>query len=141
MDWQYTRYGTPVLDLFYLLFTSTDADLRREHYQALLELYHSSLSETIRKLGSDPEKLFSWNDLQTQLKKFGKFNYMCAPSISALLLFDARDINSMTEEDITSVTSIDSLFKPDQQMEKKYIKLVSDVLDDLIEFDYHLDPK
>lgn len=71
MDWQIGRFGPPVLDLLYFIFTVSDKQLRQENYHGLLKTYYRSLSGTIEKLGSDPQKLYTFDDLNAQLKKFG----------------------------------------------------------------------
>lgn len=97
MDWQLGRYSSPVLDISYFMFSSTDRKLREEHYDKLIKLYHNSLSNTIRKLGSDPEKLFSFNDLQGELKRYGRFGLLLAPVLLQIITSKASDIPDMDD--------------------------------------------
>lgn len=81
MDWQLSRFGPPVLDLLYFVFTVTDKQFRQQHYQNLLKTYYRSLSQTIQKLGSDAQKLYTFENLQTQLRKFGDYAILFASMI------------------------------------------------------------
>lgn len=44
IDWQLTRYSSPVLDLIYFIFVSVDTELRRTNYDICLKTYHESLA-------------------------------------------------------------------------------------------------
>lgn len=76
LDFQLCRYASPVLDLSYFLFTSTNAALRNEHLPNLYRVYYESLAATIKTLGSDPETLFSWTTFQQHLKRFGGYGFI-----------------------------------------------------------------
>lgn len=46
-DWQFARYASPVLDLVVFLFGSTSKELRDQHYEDFLQIYHQSLSDLL----------------------------------------------------------------------------------------------
>lgn len=79
------------------MFSSTDRKLREEHYDKLIKIYHNALSNTIRKLGSDPEKLFSFNDLLGELKRYGRFGLLLAPILLQIITSNPDDIPDMDE--------------------------------------------
>ncbi|XP_055545395.1 uncharacterized protein LOC129730242 [Wyeomyia smithii] len=72
-DWQLCRYVSPVLDLVYFIFISTDEELRAEHYEELLLAYYKSLSHHLMRLGGNPERQFPRTAFKEQLKRFGRF--------------------------------------------------------------------
>lgn len=49
IDFQTVRYGSPVLDLTFYLFTSTTRDLRGRYYNIYLKTYHESLSNLLSR--------------------------------------------------------------------------------------------
>lgn len=49
IDWQFTRYASPVIDLVLFLFCSTTKELRDKHYSDFLNIYHGSLSDFLRR--------------------------------------------------------------------------------------------
>ncbi len=79
------------------MFSSTDRKLREQHYDKLIKIYHNSLSNTLTKLGSDPEKLFSFNDLQGELKRYGRFGLLLAPILLQIITSNPSDIPDMDE--------------------------------------------
>lgn len=49
IDWQFPRYASPVTDLVLYLFCSTSKELRDEHYNEFLKIYHNSLSDLLAR--------------------------------------------------------------------------------------------
>lgn len=49
IDWQLTRYASPVTDILYYLFGSVEKNLRDSHYRIFLNTYHHSLSNHLKR--------------------------------------------------------------------------------------------
>lgn len=47
IDFQVSRYSSPVLDIMYFIFTSTTRELRGRNYNIYLKTYHETLSDLI----------------------------------------------------------------------------------------------
>lgn len=97
LDWQTIRYGSPAIDLLDNLFTSTDKALRGKEYNNLLQLYHSSLSKTVRLLGSNPDKLFSFDHLQSELKRCGNYALLRAPMLIQISQANSSEVINLDE--------------------------------------------
>ncbi|XP_039759417.1 uncharacterized protein LOC120633298 [Pararge aegeria] len=54
VDYQTVHAGCPVSDLIYFIFTGSDEEFRRQHYERLLDHYHSSLVQALERLAVDP---------------------------------------------------------------------------------------
>lgn len=121
VDWQISRYCPPVLDLLYNIFSSTDTSFRDQHYEKLLQTYYSSLSDTIRKLGSDPDKLYTYENFENQLRKFGRYALLCAPLIIGITVAGPNDVSNLDEyaELLNTDENVDVLkpFKKIQQID------------------------
>lgn len=89
------RIGSPALDLAYYLFSSTTKQFRDQYLDELLHIYHSSLAELMTRCGSEPEKWFTFNDLQNELKKSGIFGLVFAPATLQIAVSDPKDIVEM----------------------------------------------
>lgn len=50
IDWQITRYASPITDLVFYLFCCVSKELRDTHYDKFLRYYHESLSDFFRRL-------------------------------------------------------------------------------------------
>ncbi|XP_058821969.1 uncharacterized protein LOC131683732 [Topomyia yanbarensis] len=73
LDYQLARYSSPALDISFFVYSCTSQALREAHYEDLLNAYHQSLSDMLRDLGSNPEELFPYSDLQKELHEFARF--------------------------------------------------------------------
>lgn len=49
LDWQFSRYASPVTELVLYLLCSTTKELRDKHYDQFLKIYYDSLSNFLRK--------------------------------------------------------------------------------------------
>ena len=102
LDWQNCRYGSPIHDLVYFIFSSTDYELRAKHYDQLLKIYHESLKQLLDRLGGDTESQFPFTVFQQELKKFGKFGIVMASMVipgSSTKNEDFPDMNYTSEGD------------------------------------------
>lgn len=50
IDWQITRYASPITDLVFYLFCCVNKKLRDIHYDKFLRTYHESLSNFLKRL-------------------------------------------------------------------------------------------
>lgn len=49
LDWQMSRYSSPIIDILYFMFLCTTKELRDAHYNESLNIYHEHLSSNIRR--------------------------------------------------------------------------------------------
>lgn len=94
LDWQINGYASPAIDIIYNIFSSTDKALRDAEYDNLLHLYYDSLANMVELLGSDPKKLFTFNDLNDELKKCGSFAFLIVPMLLQVSFADLNEMNS-----------------------------------------------
>lgn len=130
VDWQHSRYTSPALDLLYHIFAMTDKKLRDEHFETLLKTYHGALSQIMRRLGSDPDKLFSYDDLQSELRRVGDYALFTAPMIILIRLRSASDeVESKPEEGKYVCTF-------GEETQKIYDETLNDAITDLIDYGF-----
>lgn len=97
LDWQVIRYISPAIDLLYNIFTSTSKELRAKEYDNLIQLYHESLSKMVKSLGSDPDELFTLDNLKDELKRCGNYAFLLAPMLISVSLADSSEISNLDE--------------------------------------------
>lgn len=78
IDWQISRYCSPVVDLAYFIFICTDKQTRDKHFDELLNLYHRSLKEFLDHLGGDTATQFPFTAFLRHFKRFGKVGILSA---------------------------------------------------------------
>lgn len=49
LDWQISRFSSPIIDIVYYMFCCTTKELRDDNYDEFLKIYHESLSAHIRE--------------------------------------------------------------------------------------------
>lgn len=103
--------------------------------------YHKTLSDAIRRLGSDPEKLYPFAVFEQELKKFGKFIISFSPIMVQMTLTEATNIPDLDDfsEGLQNGDDTVDLVRGDfnEEIQKIYSKRISDVFTDLLELDYY----
>ncbi|CRK94159.1 CLUMA_CG007678, isoform A [Clunio marinus] len=140
LDWQISRYCSPVLDLLYFFFVCTDAELRAKHYDELLNVYHKSLKDLLDHLGGDTMTQFPLTALLRQLKQFGKFGLTMALFLVPMLMTkneDLPDMDFMSEnmKDPDPVMMEEMMKAFMQQTEAKYRPRMRGLLTDALRFE------
>lgn len=139
VDWQLCRYGSPTLDLYTHIFTSTERELRQPEYENLLKHYYNSLSTIVTKLGSDLDKLFTYDDLQHEMKRFAKFGFLIGTMMTQMITADADDISDLNEfsENISKNEGAVNMFNElSEKSQRLYVKRINDILGDLVDLGY-----
>lgn len=138
LDWQLVRYCPPVLDLLYNIFSATDKKFRIDHYDTLLKTYYSTLSDSIRKLGSDPNKLYPYASFEQQLRKMGEFALLTGPLIIQIAIASPKDVGNLDEyaEMVEKGGTADLINEYDEDTQMQYTKLINDLVTDLVNYGY-----
>lgn len=138
LDFQLGRYSPPVLDLLYNIFSSTDQKFRAQHYDKLLKTYYATLSNTIEKLGSDPKKLYTFENLQAQLRKYGEFALLCGPMVIQIKVANSSDVGNLDEyaELVESGVEADLINEYDEATQMLYDSLINGLVTDLVNYGY-----
>lgn len=99
LDWQFARPVSPADDFIMYLCSTTEKPLRDQHYDDFLHIYHDSLTEIVRSCGSDPDKLFTFEDFLGTLKTYGNYGVLeAALTISLMVADDVADIDQLSVE-------------------------------------------
>lgn len=91
------RYSSPATDLMYCIFTSTDKAMREKEFENLLLIYYERLATNIRKLGSDPNVLYPYQQLQKDVPLCGDFLLVTLPMMIQLSFVEARNANDLDD--------------------------------------------
>uniref|UniRef100_U5ET49 Putative juvenile hormone-inducible protein n=1 Tax=Corethrella appendiculata TaxID=1370023 RepID=U5ET49_9DIPT len=105
IDYQLVRYGSPVLDISFFIYSCTNQAMREQYYDELLNIYYTNLTDLIRDLGSDPNKVFPREEFEKELKQFSRFG--CGFSIESVPLSIMDDDDTADFSKIESDSAID----------------------------------
>lgn len=84
IDFQIVRCTSPATDLSYFLLMSLNSCPTTEKFMKMVRLYYDYLIYYLKDMGVD-EGVFSWNDLNKELKVSGKFGLLAAATSIPLL--------------------------------------------------------
>ncbi|XP_076286022.1 uncharacterized protein LOC143211853 [Lasioglossum baleicum] len=111
LDFQLARCSSPVLDISMCIYGCTDKSLWDVQFDNLLKIYYNELSNSISLLGSDPEKLYSWDTFMKEVKEQFMFGAMFALEMIPFSLLDeseAFDLDAIIKDD--SAVDIDDVW-------------------------------
>lgn len=103
IDFQIITEANPVNDLSYFFYSGTS----KEQFDKLddyLKVYHDSLSKNLRDLGSDPEKLYTFQQLKKDWVKHAIYGLILSIVLVKVKLIDNTNIQDIvkdnTDEDV-----------------------------------------
>lgn len=96
IDLQIARLGPPILDISYFLYSCSSKKVI-DNYEHYLDKYHDSLSEHLRRLGSNPDELYPYSVFREQWKKFSKFGLILAMLLIHIMLSEQDEVADLTE--------------------------------------------
>lgn len=140
IDWQISRYCSPIIDLVYFLFICTVHDFRMKHWDELINIYHRSVKEIVEYVGGDIMSQFPITALLRQLKKFGKFGVVMGAMIMPMLQVkneDLVDMDYMAEKmkDIDPA-SMEEMHKKFEEQTSGSISRMREIIEDAIQYGY-----
>ncbi|XP_011213899.2 uncharacterized protein LOC105233494 [Bactrocera dorsalis] len=95
VDLQLTRYGSPMIDLYFLLLSSTSLDLKLKHFDYFIKYYHDNLIEYL-KLLKYPKKLPTLKEIHIAMLKYGPFAVNFVVCHLPLVLLEAKGGANLT---------------------------------------------
>lgn len=96
LDFQLAHCVSPVCDLSFCIYSCTDKALR-EHFHELLKIYHNKLSNVIASLGSDPQKLYSWEKFMEEVKEQFIYGVVFAMEALPVAMLDESEVYDLDE--------------------------------------------
>ncbi|KAM3960564.1 uncharacterized protein ACR2FA_005304 [Aphomia sociella] len=91
VDYQTIAINSPVADLFYFIFTGSDEEFRRQHYEQLLEHYYKELSRVLHKLDMNPDEYYSKANYERDLKNFLPFGLIISILTLPIITVEAEN--------------------------------------------------
>jgi thiamine kinase-like enzyme len=95
IDWQVSRYCSPIIDLVNFLFICTDHEFRVKHWDELINIYHRSVREIVEHVGGDIMTQLPITALLRQLKKFGKYGVVVGAMLVPMLQVKNEELMDM----------------------------------------------
>lgn len=133
IDWQAALIASPVNDLATFVWWCTEKQLRDEHFDELLHIYHDEVQRVIRVCGSDAEKLFSFDDLEAQMREYSINAVSMAACAVSYMITDPKDMQNLAtltkagDEDDVNAKMLAPLTKStEQRFKERLLDIVND---------------
>lgn len=78
IDFQATRYASPLTDIFYFIFLCTDSAIRALHLDRLMEDYYSSLKSFLNLYSIDVNSVYTKEAFDNDCTEFEPFGLLIA---------------------------------------------------------------
>lgn len=107
LDWQISRHSSPVTDIAYMIYCSTDKSLRDKFGLKIFDIYYDALALQLQYFGCNIEKCYPRDIFKNHIDNilpFGLLMGMCVVPIilsekgSEVDLSDIADYNNKGEE-------------------------------------------
>ncbi|XP_047985253.1 uncharacterized protein LOC125225530 isoform X2 [Leguminivora glycinivorella] len=129
IDYQTTRTCSLAYDVLYLITSSTESTLRRQHFRQLLDTYYETFDNYIKSAGYDTKVLYTRTSFDNDLK-------LVAPACLIVANTALWLSNGLQQEG--HVRSKNILSTPEEMSVavQKYKSIVKDIMDDFFMYGY-----
>ncbi|XP_077291480.1 uncharacterized protein LOC143914939 [Arctopsyche grandis] len=103
VDWQLTRLASPITDIAYMMFSSTDEQVRSDCYTRSLDLYYETLDKNITMMGCKISECYPREVFEDQIKSTMPFGLITSMMLLTIILADKENVpdGEMKPEDFT----------------------------------------
>jgi hypothetical protein len=91
LDWQISKYSSPICDLSYFLFACISKE-DIEELDEILRLYHKSLTSHLSKMGADSSTLYPLNTFLEDWKKYCRFGVAMSSMLFKICATDSDEV-------------------------------------------------
>lgn len=137
IDYQVSRYASPVTDISYFLYMTADEIFLDKHYEHLIDLYYKTLGAVIRQCNLDVEEIYPADIFEKHLREYsvlGLIESLISMKIITAVSEEAIEMAEMRYE-IKEKVSSDS----QSQNQSVFVERVNGVVNHFFKRGYSLD--
>lgn len=97
IDYQISKEGSPIADIYYLILNCTDFDTRSKHFDDWVNYYHSELEKYLKHYGLKTDFTYSREQLDEDLKRYAKFCLGQSIMLASMLIRESKDAAKFKE--------------------------------------------
>ncbi|XP_049787667.1 uncharacterized protein LOC126191015 isoform X4 [Schistocerca cancellata] len=91
IDFQLARYASPVCDMSFFLYSCTTKEFREAYLSDLVQIYYKSMSDLVSDLGSDPNAVFPYKALESEMKAVSRYGFIMSLESVPFSEIDEKD--------------------------------------------------
>ncbi|XP_044728469.1 uncharacterized protein LOC123292033 [Chrysoperla carnea] len=134
IDWQASRWGSPVYDLAYFFYNCTDQNLRSKHFTELLDYYHECVQYIISQCSKhNPDFVFPKSKFYEHVQKYFCLGIsMCIYTLN-IFLTNSENIPNVREINEINLEEMERWNNATNMGQSGYEKRMRDVITDAVE--------
>lgn len=136
VDYQLSRYTSPVADISYFLYMSTERELLFEHYDSLIRVYYGTLAGVLRQCNLKVEEVYPIEIFKQQLKKYSVLGLIEALVSMKIITADSEYATKMAE--MKHKNPDHCLYDYDSENQNTFIERVNMIVDSFFHCNYSL---
>ena len=137
IDYQLVRLASPVTDIAYFLYMSTDGEFLNKHYDQVLDIYYGTLTAVLRHCNLDVEEVFPRNIFQKHLNEYSVLGLIEALVSMMIITAPYEDALKMTE---MKYEHCDEEVHEDESKDNSlFVERVNGIVNDFFARNYSLD--
>ncbi|KAJ3666346.1 hypothetical protein Zmor_001794 [Zophobas morio] len=96
IDWQFSGFSSPVLDLSFFIYTCVDTE-KYKNVEELLKIYHEAVCGYLHQLNCDSVDILPFNTLMKHWKKFSCYGLLFGSFILRFCLSESEELPDLIE--------------------------------------------
>ncbi|KAM7355803.1 uncharacterized protein ACRADG_001753 [Cochliomyia hominivorax] len=116
IDFQLSRYASPILDLVHYLYACTERDLRNKHFMEFMDIYHQTLTDHIHYYGHNIEDIYPKSIFLQHLKDFGIYGFCMAAFSIPFFISKSSELPDL-DEVASAIIEISSTENSDEEID------------------------
>ncbi|KAG6456622.1 uncharacterized protein LOC115447648 [Manduca sexta] len=139
IDYQLARYASPVTDISYFLYMSTDKEFLNNYYDQILEVYYGTLAAMLRQCDLDVNEVFPRNIFQKHLKEYSVLGLIEA--LVAMMIITAPNDDAIKMAEMIHQRNHDSIECENKHHyeDALFVERVNGVVNNFFDRNYSLD--
>ncbi|XP_021185565.3 uncharacterized protein LOC110372878 [Helicoverpa armigera] len=137
VDYQLMRLASPVTDISYFLYMSTDGPFLNKHYDQVINIYYGTLTAVLRHCNLDVEDVYPWSIFQKHLKEYSVLGLIEALVSMMIITAPYDDALKMTE--MKYEQHDEEVCEDECRHSSLFVERVNGIVDDFFERQYSLD--
>lgn len=128
LDWQISRHCSPVTDISYMIYCSTDKSTRDKFGLKMFDIYHDALGLQLKKFGCDVEKCYPRKVFQDHIKRILPFGLMMGMVVVPILLSEKG-----TELDVCDMVDYEAVGESKLEYSENIVERILGIVDDFVD--------
>lgn len=131
LDWQISRHSSPVTDITYMIYCSTDKSIRDKLGSKIFDVYYDSLTLHLKNFDCDVKKCYPYDVFKDHVNKIWPLGLVSGMIAIPLVLSQKGN-----ELDLTDMTDFNGKGMSKMQYDDNMVSHLEDLIDEFIDLKF-----